>query len=646
MLKHLINCSYLSTGEYWCPQHNRVERFDDVKCKRCLSHPSKRRKMLFMAKKFFHGLGHKSKRGQDSAIDLDHDSSAPPPYDSLSVAPVDQPIMMQTQPTELESVMRYEIDSVEVSTVRQNPETGPEAGVDPQALMVPAPSVVLTSPQTLPGIPEVPEGIPELECTEPSHLLLSSYQSLMGMNWEGSGASHSVSPFPCTLPDDASGRSSQSRPSLQVNTQGLPGRRHPQRHVSRPAVAPSRSHGLSPQSSVRSNASADTIFTAMSSTLVSPVTDYSEGLSSDMAWSVNDVKMTDDFDEVIESIQNQPFYSILDGLAELPAEYPVPQMADNLLFALEMPSTDSTYPAQLDLTADDPTEMDEPDQVEVQNDNICNSEVETMIMSAWDLIQEHLSASRLAIQDVQDNPLANQLRTMPSKEIALTGLRILRQMLHGEQPSSSMDLLCLIHVIYAFNFVTRQEHMEHDAKELFFQSLAYENLLPASEGGVYRQLVYQILEPSGITHEDLGNFCAKSSVVPLGRSSSLKGKAPTTRVDLSSTESDTLLVAGCRFLDELESCIIFGQPPHSLGINNSKLHRKHQEVLMFPGNQGFSADVTKMLCELVKHNEDLQPLIGKLDEINNKVCNGVISSGRRLEIEVLHVGKVSNPLIP
>lgn len=62
---------------------------------------------------------------------------------------------------------------------------------------------------------------------------------------------------------------------------------------------------------------------------------------------------------------------------------------------------------------------------------------------------------------------------------------------------------------------------------------------------------------------------------------------------------------------------------------------------MFSMNQGFSADVTKMLCELVNHNGDLQLLIGKLDEINTKVRNGVICSGRRLEIEVLHAGKVS-----
>ena len=94
---------------------------------------------------------------------------------------------------------------------------------------------------------------------------------------------------------------------------------------------------------------------------------------------------------------------------------------------------------------------------------------------------------------------------------------------------------------------------------------------------------------------------------------------------------------------EVESCIVFGQPSHSLDINNSELRKKHQEVLMLSGNQGFSSDVTNMLCELAKDNDDLQELVGKLSEICNKANNGSILSGRRLEIELLHAGKVCLP---
>ncbi|CAK7219743.1 hypothetical protein SCUCBS95973_003922 [Sporothrix curviconia] len=58
MLRHLITCDRLEYCEYWCYDHMRIERFDDSRCKKCLGHPSKRRKMLSMAKSFFTSLGH------------------------------------------------------------------------------------------------------------------------------------------------------------------------------------------------------------------------------------------------------------------------------------------------------------------------------------------------------------------------------------------------------------------------------------------------------------------------------------------------------------------------------------------------------------------------------------------------------------
>ena len=68
MLRHLITCDRLEYCEYWCYEHMRIERFDDSRCKKCLGHPSKRRKMLSMAKSFFTSLGHnKGKAVEDSS---------------------------------------------------------------------------------------------------------------------------------------------------------------------------------------------------------------------------------------------------------------------------------------------------------------------------------------------------------------------------------------------------------------------------------------------------------------------------------------------------------------------------------------------------------------------------------------------------
>ncbi|EFX04145.1 zinc finger protein [Grosmannia clavigera kw1407] len=58
MLRHLVSCEHLSSCEYWCYDHMRIERFDDSRCRKCLGHASKRRKMLSMAKHFFTAIGH------------------------------------------------------------------------------------------------------------------------------------------------------------------------------------------------------------------------------------------------------------------------------------------------------------------------------------------------------------------------------------------------------------------------------------------------------------------------------------------------------------------------------------------------------------------------------------------------------------
>ncbi|CAK7267235.1 hypothetical protein SEPCBS119000_002443 [Sporothrix epigloea] len=65
MLRHLLTCDYLESCEYWCYEHMRIERFDDSRCKKCLGHPSKRRKMLSMAKSFFTSLGHNKGKAVD-----------------------------------------------------------------------------------------------------------------------------------------------------------------------------------------------------------------------------------------------------------------------------------------------------------------------------------------------------------------------------------------------------------------------------------------------------------------------------------------------------------------------------------------------------------------------------------------------------
>ncbi|KAL2111697.1 hypothetical protein VUR80DRAFT_9544 [Thermomyces stellatus] len=83
MLRHLYACNELDSGEYWCYDCERPERFTDAKCKRCLGHPTKRRRILSMAKNFFTSLGHKSRKDVLLKQLPENDVLVPPPsYDS------------------------------------------------------------------------------------------------------------------------------------------------------------------------------------------------------------------------------------------------------------------------------------------------------------------------------------------------------------------------------------------------------------------------------------------------------------------------------------------------------------------------------------------------------------------------------------
>lgn len=136
MLRHLYACDELDSGEYWCYDCERPERFADAACRRCPAHATKRRKIMSMARSFFTSLGHKSRRDGGTLKSLSEgDAFFPPPsYDSLDL-----------QLSELPSTdMIPELDSTEVGlepmpapahmptpTPTQNPQPQPQPEPEP-----------------------------------------------------------------------------------------------------------------------------------------------------------------------------------------------------------------------------------------------------------------------------------------------------------------------------------------------------------------------------------------------------------------------------------------------------------------------------------------------------------------------------------
>ncbi|KAK3944935.1 hypothetical protein QBC46DRAFT_373656 [Diplogelasinospora grovesii] len=638
MLKHLAGCSHLPSGEYWCYDHMRVERFDDMKCKRCLGHPSKRRKMLSMAKNFFHSLGHKSKKGHGLDFDID-DSLPPPSYDSLIRTA--QPSNNHTA-TELSSNEIVEIDSREVS-IKQHDAIF-DGVINPQALLMSSGPVV-SGPV-----------VPELDSTALSD---ESF-----MQWQATSMIMTT-PTPNPFSEDGEGRSPISRPSLQVNTCGLQGqgRRHAPRPVPRPAPVVSRSKGLSPSSSVRSNASTDSNISAASngSSLISPASNWSGtwSMASDMG-----TNLTSPVDLVspIGFLSDDPFADQIskyhdacpdflhDFYSELPADLPLAKApADMASDPLVLPfkaaqQTMLPYTANM-MANEDTAPMIELDEPEVEESNVCCSETKSMIASAWDALQEHIVSSMVKIQSVRGNPLADQLRSMSTRTIATAGLRTLRALLNGGQPTSASDTLCFIHVVFAFSLVIHEQGASHRSKDLFLQTLSYANSLPPNDRDLYSQLAFHIWQPSDVTQADINQFFVKNPGVPLSRSSSLKGKAPEVTGGSGDCSMDSMLVAARNFLDELECSLVLGQIPSSPDIQGSELYTRHLRDASLPVavNEAFRVTVEWIVMTLAQCFANAGDLVGELDGVKLGVNGGLISSIRRVEIELLHAGKGCMP---
>ncbi|KAK3687487.1 hypothetical protein B0T22DRAFT_439116 [Podospora appendiculata] len=615
MLKHLAVCERLALGQYWCFNHSRVERFDDVKCKRCLGHPSKRRKMLSLAKNFFQSIGHKSKKGEHGdRFDIDNVSLLPPSYDSLGITPLNG-----NNPTELSSNEIMEIDSVEVTGIRTTRTTAAspfDAVIDPQTLHIPIMPLPI---------------LPELDST------VMSNQAFM--QWQPTPI-HTAPPYAAAAGPEASGGISPSpKPSLQVDTYGLQGRRH----APRPAlpVVP-RSKGLSPSSSVRSNASTDTNATTASnvSSLISPASNWSgvwsvSGVNTNLTSPVDDFLTDNAFSEATANLC--PSFDPHDFFSELPADFPADPAISNPsedlsadpLFYMEIPTSDHVPLDTNLMLGDSSNNMIALNRPEIEQTDICCFEVKTMIGSSWDALQEHLLSSIVKIQDVRNNPLADHLSSMSTKTIAMAGLRTLRTLLDGGQPSSASDTLCFIHLIYAFSLVVLQGH----------------------EQSWYTELAYIIWDPD-IAQADMNNYLAATPASEMSRSSSLKGKSPQTTIgDAGVRYDDSLLVAARNFLDglildpELEGSLLLGHISTSPDVQTCELYAKHVQDTN-PGASvhfGFSMTVKYVLDMLGGEFASTGNLVEKLNTIYPRVESGTISSVRRVEIEVLHAGKECMP---
>lgn len=523
MLKHLASCPQLPTREYWCYDHMRVEHFDDARCRRCISHPSRRRRMLSMAKGFFSTLGHKSKRGPEFEYDDIDDTAvlAPPSYlESLSFDPPAEP--------ELSSTEILEIDSTEVVA----PQAPADVGhiVDPQDLILPELDSTMIPVQSALQWQPTPWDVPQ-----PSNRFTPAAPAC-----ENLSASQPISQAPSHGPSQ----------DAQYAQQGL-----------RPLPAASRSKHLSPSSSVRSTTSTMSNVSNISS--ITAATSSSMWSTPSTAWSGFETNLTspstglispvdmcqdDGFHDLAKQCPSDPL-GMLPELPELEADIPVmPELSSGDFFSFDTDLTKLSYPDNFVLE-EEAVELLAVHSMEAQGPVVLQSEPKSLVASAWDALQEHIVTSADKIRHIQNNPLVDQLKLLSAKTIAQRGFSSLRSILESRPSMSPLDTLCLVHVIYSFALVVHGDDAARRSSDFFTQSLLYSTWFTPENQKSYRQVVQAIWQPGDMTFEQLEQLKA-SQDLHTGWPRSVKGKERATGPSGGAIESpDPLVTTALHFLD-------------------------------------------------------------------------------------------------
>lgn len=514
MLRHLSSCQHLDAGEYLCYECMKVEKFNDGKCKCCLGHQTKRRRIINAAKKVFSTLGHKSRK--DGPYESLHDGFAilpPPSYESLDL---DQQTLLPLH-SEISGTPINEIDGepvlpVELGSVNYEPQND-----QPQPFVENSTSLSVISPFIKP---------------HPPFHHLHNIQTQSG-----------------------------SRPSLTLDTHNT---------IQPNKVA--RTTYLSPSSSFRSANSSQHIISPVSAgsgmwtygstidtTLASPITPFSSDVESSSLSRENSCKFPKDHPipsllldwdtnsnkanvpsemELAQSSDDYVVHNVSELPGDIPLDMPVPRTwcNDPMLFSFEDKESYS-WSSRIDtevnvLFAGDNVHLDIEDEA-------FSNDTKSLVSNTWDTLKEQMICSLSNSQHV-NNHLARQLGSLSLLEVALKGLACLQSILGGVDPTDPIDYLCFVHVIYAFSLVIHEEDAATRVSGLFKQALAYQGFMTAIDRNAYATVVAAIWEPT----------ISEESNSLLGGSSSLKGKGPELRANSEIPfQFDQLINVAQNFLD-------------------------------------------------------------------------------------------------
>ncbi|KAH9904139.1 hypothetical protein F4778DRAFT_83664 [Xylariomycetidae sp. FL2044] len=642
MLRHLTKCQHFATGEYVCYECMKVERFDDKKCGCCLGHPTKRRRIMNMARSFFATIGHKSRRdhhltNRESGVVVD-----PPSYESLVVDMYeqyeqqrrgrqqshqregeqedDQHPQQDRPQLELNGTEIIELDSRQVPTAQLDPVNYDQASMDAYG-------------------ESVAYNVAVEDASAPSNE--SREGGLLGTpNGEG------IMRQPVA---DLANRGSH-RPALALDTHLDRYRNIPRTKYLSPSTSlrsTKSSSGVSPVTPWSANSGAWTMSSSIGTTMTSPITPFSANENSTTSQAELGLATGKDSSFCPEG----PCDYGLGNVSELPGDDPLSKSVprgvyDPLLFSFDPKENYSWMSSEgTELSLGPSVNMMFADQdpkpagmpAEFLESTASGSDTKTLVESAWDTLQEHVTSSITKLVQVKGNPLAERLSTQSPRSIAMTGLASLKGILSGTDPSDPLDYLCFIHIGYALSLNFFQDSLITRSSHLYNQALAYRNFLNPAYREVYSQLVEVIWQPFPDEHQSQ----AGSS---LQRSSSSKGEEPVYRRDpRSAVENDPLVAVAQNFLDDVDVSAVSGDGQRPIEILASDLLSLHLSDFQpdTAQNSPFAITANYIISILTQTSYNSADLTTRLGGISQRVHAGYIVTIRRLELEILQAGKSS-----
>ncbi|KAL7949983.1 hypothetical protein V8C42DRAFT_361057 [Trichoderma barbatum] len=685
MLQHLYSCDHLAGGEYWCYDCEKPEQLSDVNCRRCLGHPSKRRKIMTMAKSFFSSLGHKPKShslalvasmgmGLGVGVGVGDGGAGggedePPSYDSVLFTP-------PPPQAELFSTEIHEIGSSEVLL-----PTIPECETETEP--IPAPGMIPCLPPSTFSIS--PPG------SHPGTVPLPSTMEADFINWRPSPPSPpTVAPQSLMKPSTAR---LVDRPTLQVNTHLDQYRGQGRR----------RSKVLAPSSSVRSTSSTDSTDSTDSTASynISPMSGWSSGwtktsgfesaltspddlispqslLPGPFSTARTTTTTTNTADSTTSTrpipFSNSEFENMVANScpSELPADIPMfddlpttmdpqktqaPMGLDQAAFSFntdipfqlslehQLPSTNSVDmglapppPPPAPSAPQHTNGNTEPSLMQNVDSSGLTTTTQSLARSVQDALRMHVADSRSKLDAINKNPLVMQLNQMSPSSVAAAGLETMIDILEGRQAISPLNLVCFVHIVFSLSLVIHEQDASKHSAALFKQALLYSDWFSDDDKIPFIEVVYTLWKPSQVNDDEI--IALLKAGPPISAAAMSKGKQPERFPQ--GLRSDPLILIAAYFLDELEYMAIndsnYRGQPSELAVQHLK------DSLGASHDSPFAIAARFMIDNIFSHQYSHFPgfELG-MEKLIGQINSGGVATVRRLELELMQAGRTYLP---